>query len=41
MMSEPFDGLSIVRQRIAEEVQARTGVLGLGPPGLPMLPLEL
>lgn len=40
-MSQPFDGLVIARQRIAEEAKARTGFLDLGGLGLTTLPPEL
>jgi len=40
-MSEPFDGGSIARQRIAEEAERRTGFLDLGGLGLAALPRAL
>jgi hypothetical protein len=41
MTSPPLDGLSIVRDRIGEEADAKTGVLDLGKRGLAELPDEL
>jgi internalin A len=40
-MPQPFDGLAIARQRIAEEAKARTGFLDLGGLRLTELPPEL
>jgi hypothetical protein len=39
-MADAFDGLAIARQRIAEEVEVRTGFLDLGGLGLTALPPE-